>query len=117
VEDLNYKIKREKFLCEAMGICWHENFPVCDKCGEEYDVVNFHNSLPDFSTWEGFGKLFEWVKDQRWYAKLCFTVIRTGYSAYPGSVMSIPDKYIDPDIFADAVYEYLSNVAKEAKND
>ena len=103
MENLDYKIERETFLCEAMGICWHENFPVCDKCGEEYDVVDFHNSLPDFSTWEGFGKLFEWATQQDWFSvfldNFFFIDATNGLTALI--------HHIHPDRFADAVYEFI----------
>ena len=63
-------IQRDKFLTEAMGECWHvtkqrkdHQFEDCIKCGKGGLFVNNTN---DFSTWEGFGKLYNWVMEQEW---------------------------------------------------
>lgn len=55
------------------------------------------NSNIDFSTWEGFGKLWEWAKKQEWWHKEFL------YKQYMGDL-----KLIHPDRFADAVYTFLT---------
>ena len=102
---------RDKFLTEAMGECWHEQHIKNDKhiwciCGEEFTRgcdLREHIAwrVENFSTWEGFGKLWEWAPKQEWWQDwFGNNYIRIWY-------------FIDPDRFADAVYEFL----KEAGDD
>lgn len=95
--------ERNKFLTEAMGECWHEVSQrpygyylfVCKKCGTQ----STRDFSICFSTWEGFGKLWEWAKKQDWWSY--FSVCRIGY--YGG----INQDFIHPDNFADALYSFL----------
>ena len=97
--------ERDKFLTESMDKCWHE-WPkqgvvnavggcLCSKCNR------WENENNDFSTWNGFGKLWEWaIKEDWWFVFLEST----------GRFMQrefIRIEFIDPEIFADAVYEFL----------
>ena len=52
--------KRDKFLTEAMGECWHDYVKTCGccpatcaKCGADEGYTENN----DFSTWHDFGKL------------------------------------------------------------
>jgi len=62
----------------------------------------------DFLTWEGFGKLWEWAKEQEWWHPqfehwlICDWVNSKQY----GMVKS---EMVDPENFAKAVAEYLQN--------
>ena len=101
-------LERDKFLTEAMGECWHEgenNYGeiVCQRC---HRLVMEEDRL-DFSTWTGFGKLWEWAQEQDWYVKFVFDQLCSGYHPYPTSKMDIPDKFIHPDHFAGALYKFL----------
>ena len=102
--------KRDKFLKEAMDKCWREpnSWPAqhsyflykeCSKCGALYPC-----QFDDFSTWNGFGKLWTWVIERDWwdnfkYQKYC--------GAYCDIDVHIDETDIDPDRFANAVYEFL----------
>ncbi len=119
------KIERNKFLTEVMGGCWHEEYrymyDIADSPKKKalqgefsetmWDIVNNQlacekclsfwgcgNSNVDFSTWEGFGKLWEWAKQQSWWVD---------FNVYLALQDDSIVHYIHPDKFADAVYEYL----------
>jgi hypothetical protein len=105
--------ERDKFLTEQMGECWHDGEPFftnnviyCPKCHKNLKAINEEN---DFSTWEGFGKLWEWAQKQNmeWQCRFndyCFKLL-----GYRGgcSYEYIPKLIINPDRFADTVYAYL----------
>ncbi len=93
--------ERDKFLTEAMGECWHKFSGLyCIKCHayEDFDTETKRN---DFSTWEGFGKLWEWSKSQSWYKALEWRLSDTD------AVGHIAARFVDPDLFADKVYSFL----------
>ena len=62
---------KDQFIFEALkedGDCWHiwkyiNGFRKCTKCRwmpeAKQDKYNFGEHNPDFTTWEGFGKLWE----------------------------------------------------------
>jgi hypothetical protein len=98
MENLDYKIKREKFLCEAMGICWHD----VTMHGETYccnNCLEYNPKFANFSTWECFGKLFEWATQQDWFSVFVFR---------PDGEYNFPIlNLVNPDRLADEVYEFL----------
>jgi len=92
------KMSRDEFLTLKLGKCWHE-FPsglisgqYCIHCGKKLRNL-------DFSTWEGFGKLWTWAKEQEWWSRFA-----QQYSAY---FYGTKPEIVNPDRFADAVAEYL----------
>ena len=121
--------ERDKYLSEAMGECWHEftlddphlkpvdgSYGIC-KCGYRINYLHFHKHLkynPNFSTWDRFGKLWEWANRQKWWKMfLCFGV----YGDYMNGVQNlIETENINPDIFADAIYNYLKETSSESSN-
>jgi hypothetical protein len=65
---------RDQFLTEMMGECWHEwgcslklESVACIKCGESF----FDNT--DFSTPEGFFRLWNYCKEQEWWGEFIYT--------------------------------------------
>ena len=90
-----------------MGECWHEGFDMdsekavlyCENCSTHYSHIAINQQKELFSTWAGFGKLWEWAKKQDWWSY--FSVCRIGY--YGG----INQDSIHPDNFADALYSFL----------
>jgi len=111
-------IKRDAFLTEAMGKCWHEwveresglfEAEDCSKCNayKDTDTVGEHN----FSTWEGFGKLWEWAQKQGWWNYMKFIGNYTEQTTVNEFTHS--NCIIHPDRFADAVYKYLKNTKGE----
>jgi hypothetical protein len=58
----------------------------------------------NFSSWEGFGELFEFCQKQEWYSQLEEDVIYHGADSCGGW---FDITYINPDKFADTVYEFL----------
>ena len=94
--------KRDKFLTEAMGECWHQVAdPIyslhCLSCGEL--AINI-----DFSTWEGFGKLWEWSQEQDWWPDALMGPL---FGWVDIDEETIACSVIHPDLFANAIYEYL----------
>ena len=80
--------KRNKFLVEAMGMCRPPCFKKCRKV---------HSNM-DFSTWPGFGILWEWALVQDWWEKFTdenYHCCRTDLDM------------INPRKFANMVYNYL----------
>lgn len=99
-------VERDKFLTEAMGECWHEvlrpmdTIPHCKKCGIRLFLDTQDNS--DFSTWPGFGKLWEWAMQQEWFPEWI------GWAKGPGYAIAYLDiDLLHPDRFADALYNFL----------
>jgi len=103
--------EREKFLTEAMGECWHSfegsiTGRECVKCGAEFwaNEIETANKKHNFSTWEGFVKLITWIRQQEWYERF--------HVEMNESVESWRNYLINPDEFADTVYEYLKGRGK-----
>lgn len=80
------KTERDKFLTEQMGEAWYES-----KDGLGWKVWN-----DDFSTWDAFGKLWEWSQKQPFWMKMISKFHTEGFY-----------HFINPDRFANAVYDYL----------
>lgn len=72
--------ERDKHLTEAMGECWYQS-------NQTYNT--------NFSTWEGFGKLWEWSQKQEWWED------------YINNFENHSLINVNPDRFADTVYTYL----------
>jgi hypothetical protein len=90
------KEQRDKYLTEAMGECWPDFAPngFCRKC-------NCDKRFPyhiDFSTWQGFGKLLEWAKEQIWWDTF----------QYRNSPYFMDGSLVDPEEFADTLYEFIT---------
>lgn len=94
---------RDKYLTEAMG--WIE----CDRWTyyNPYSVqktCEHENCYPKqfpckYDTWQGFGTLWEWAIKQEWWAS---------FNYEPDLLIGwVKRKYINPDKFADALYEFL----------
>lgn len=121
-------IERDKFLTEYIGECWHERVCIgsglmfstyaCASCGASWGdtfTKDIKHSYPklinnNFSTWDNFGKLWNWVYDKK-VLNIC-----SGKEDFPmihiimrncefGHDLSL----INPDKFADALYEYLKD--------
>lgn len=63
-------IERDQYLSEKMGECWHDkqgkNYPPFESCSKCNKMLPNNNN---FSTWEGFGKLWEWSETQSWWGE------------------------------------------------
>lgn len=109
---MDCRTERDKFLTEAMGECWHgwrepkpkyigdARWPCT--CGENHGDIDFNN---DFSTWEGFGKLWEWVQKQEWW--ILFVDDNQTDEHGLETINGYLRRLINPDRFADAVYKFL----------
>jgi len=99
-------IVQDKFLTEVMGDYWNTYGRKvngysrrCTECGKQL--------IPDFSTWDGFGKLWAWAQKQEWWLNFCETHGAQFNGGCFGHVRAFPTKFIEPEAFAKAVYEYL----------
>ena len=120
-------MKRDKFLTEAMGekLYWLPTYE--DSSGDRmtilrsfdtYEAASAYSSKMksgdaeqrrphNFSTWQGFGKLWEWAQKQEWWSR--FVEDTTGI----GDSSLIDVDCIDPDRFADALYEFLNTLEED----
>ena len=131
-------LERDKFLTEQMDECWHCYESVhntdgwdekssdetldfkCTKCGDYQEAVHYKDHsgwavkrenyydfeswcFNNFSTWEGFGKLWEWSQKQEWWV---------GFMIDNSKIHPMKSGIINPDRFADAVYNYLKEALK-----
>lgn len=60
----------------------------------------------DFSTWGGFGELWEWSAKQDWWED--FLISLTIIKEYEGHLVDMMAIY-SPEEFADAIYVFLKN--------
>ena len=98
-----------KILIEALGTCYHDwghddewfsKFDICIKCKKIGMEVT--NDYIDFSSWDGFGILWEWANKQKWWVTFLGSDL---LSSNPFIVRL--DKIINPTKFAKAIAEYL----------
>lgn len=82
--------ERDKFLAEAMGECWYS---------PESRMSQTWGYKHNFSTWEGFGKLIEWCQQQEWHHEFISTLESEQHT--------YNHKWLKPEIFANALYEFL----------
>jgi hypothetical protein len=103
----NMKEERDKFLTEAMGICTHTwekpkgyiEGHICTRCNKYWPVKpSTPMDIINFSTWQSFGKLWEWAQRQEWW----FSFWQKDF----GIAIVQPD-LIHPDRFSNAIYEFL----------
>lgn len=106
-------LKRDKFLTEQLGECWHDVQPTkffsdgcpvsirCSKCNEPATIYN------NFSTWKDFGKLWKWAQKQTWWKKFIEPIGKIVCDCGECNDCMIDTHWIDPDIFADTIYEFL----------
>jgi hypothetical protein len=100
--------KRDKFLTEAMGECYHDfvidhsaiNPYKCKKC-DFWHGIKLQN---DFSTWKDFGKLWEWTQKQDWLEKFLRSSMPFMYQCSTDNLQI----FTHPDKFADALYDFLN---------
>ena len=126
--------EKDKYLTEVMGECWHElkaetsrvtimratGGAICTKCNEYWNYnsgtsrynsqYNRNEVFPEkvnnnFSTWGGFGKLWEWSQKQDWFPELirqtCY------YEMCRNEFSKGNDSIIHPDRFAGSIYQFL----------
>lgn len=102
-----------KYLTEAMGECWHEvsqkhiYYGGCGRCIHCKKIVSVkyqsHECVRvDFTTWTGFGKLWEWATKQDWWPD--FAQDHCWYN--PNYYVFIKCGLINPTTFAKAIYEF-----------
>jgi hypothetical protein len=111
---------RDKFMTEAMGNDWHtvgyaerdiRRGVICN-CGSNNCAGPSRNI--SLSTWQGFGKLWEWAQEQEFFLELlvfiCVDIEGKGMDiefAKAFNLDSVSCGAVNPDRFANAVYEFL----------
>lgn len=108
--------ERDKFLTEQMGECWHIGYLSvgchdairCDKCGWDFYDNN------DFSTPDGFFKLWNWCQTQDWFEYLFWNRLHKFSPSY-GKIFDYD--LIQPERFAGIVYNFITdNLPQIEKN-
>lgn len=128
-------IERDKFLTEAMGALWHgwlleEYGALPDNpdgsyggmgnqcaCGfKRENRVNWFVGLPlklghlckntDFSTPEGFFKLWNWARKQDWWTEFVKGIGYVMCDCGCGDIY-VDQHWIDPSKFASSIYSFL----------
>lgn len=117
-------MSRDKYLTEAMGLCWHEYNEDkwgCFKCGVNAYMIKGHwlgtpkgHSIfkpinPDFSTWQGFGTLWEFAIKQEWWFQFKVRNNHIPNHKLYGFNLDL----INPDKFADALFSFLKEKDKK----
>jgi len=99
-------VTRDQFLTEMMGERWHEwkgNFCTCGQIGDigsnHIDTYNIN-----FSTPEGFFKLWNFCKEQEWWEDAGLDATGIIFKVTNGKLIDI--SYIDPDTFANAIAKF-----------
>lgn len=93
-------IERDKFLTEALGLCWHKYKGYgyyCLKC-QNYKLGQGQDY--DFSDWSGFGILWEWAQKQEWWVDFLHDELHPYWEDQV-------KRLVDPTYFASAVYSFL----------
>jgi hypothetical protein len=102
-------IERDKCLVEAMG--WKHWNSIGDKHfyinHDESDIYSDPKLLPDFSTWENFGILINWLRDfsDSKYEQFKFKFMMN--SNLSGAMGHIRLSALDPDRIANSLYKQL----------
>jgi hypothetical protein len=70
----------------------------------------------NFSTWQGFGFLWGWSQGQGWWEDFLY-YMEDGYLRCncPTIMLWLAPNFIHPDLFADAVYQFLKERSYETK--
>jgi hypothetical protein len=95
--------ERDQFLTEKLGECWHiVNYGRCEKCNKvihrDRDEIDDYSLNLHFSSWDGFGKLWECCDRRRWFVHMLEKKRKSSDVFYD---------IVHPDRFADMIYEYL----------
>ena len=102
-----HEVTHSPYVFELEGISETRYKHKCS-CGagwnsiHEYDVCITRNL--DFSTWDSFGKLWEFSVKKDWWNEFACEQIETitgNYSSW------LDEEMINPSVFADKIYEFL----------
>lgn len=103
-QQLFEKVKRD-------GECWHKatQYGWCDECAKDFDNPQPDFTVPDFTTWEGFGWLWERAQEKEWWEE--FQQIHCHYGI---SYDDIRVNLINPIEFRNALMEFHGIKEEEA---
>lgn len=92
-----------KYLTKTMGECYHA-FKLIDfeyKCQCGIDSAHPTVTNNNFFTWQGFGKLFTWSKEQGWWID---------FILYHPHIVGVHAfcKILEPGVFARSIYAFLN---------
>jgi hypothetical protein len=90
-------MERDEFLTKAINPDWFDG---------SYDEA----PIIVFSSWFGFGRLWEWSRKQKWWEDFFEKTFERDVGSSlcdAGCKDSLLEDFINPDLFADAVYRYL----------
>jgi len=106
--------KRDMALVEARG----EEY--LDRMGKSIEDIAQLLREQDASTWEGFGALFTWAKEQDWWSDFLEEngmVVQKKEADDTSEAVEVfeyfPVNLMDPDEFADAIIAYLDDLDEQ----
>lgn len=111
--------ERDKFLTEAIGECWHKmhyadggwHCFTCKTEGCEDNPYQVYHQNINFSTPDGFFKLWNWSQKQEWWD--IFIMRNRGcWDDGEDNSPTINSYLINPDHFADTVNVFLKENEK-----
>jgi hypothetical protein len=104
-----------KVFCSKCGLVYRQGYKelskkvaarVAEGFVEHANTIGRQNGtfyFIDFSTPEGFFKLLDWAKEQSWWEQFLIKHCQASHYTH----IAIDIKYVNPDRFASAIYEYL----------
>lgn len=97
-------LERDKFLTEAMGDKWLTKADENPNWPPQFQARN-----NNFSTWSGFGKLWEWASKQDWWGEFVkkHGKLDCNCGCNDGSIALHFIKPKGPYNFPDEIYEFL----------
>lgn len=114
--DMYINEKRDMALAKARG----EEY--LDRMGKSIEDIARVLREQETATWEGFGALFTWAKEQDWWNDfleengMVVQKVVEGDSE-PATFEYFPVTLMDPDEFADAVLSYLDEMEEREEED
>jgi len=106
---------KDQFIFEKLEMgCWHDYEWInrvgvawqC-RCGHEaYLPIDFLIN-PDFSTWEGFGKLWEAAKEKEWWKEFLVWLRMCKFETKFHNEVEQIVEYIHPTRFRDELADFL----------
>ena len=106
--------EKDKFICEKLGICWHEwksdhaSF-TCIKCGYRCNSSETPPKNPDFTSEAGRVQLLKLIKPNKRYYHFCERYLIFSCWEHRKKIYAIPEPLMTDDTgeFRDAVFEWL----------
>lgn len=97
-----------------------------DRMGKSVEDITEILRQQDYSTWDGFGSLFQWAKEQDWWLDFLqengMVLEKKGENEDDNSTITetfeyFPVNLLDPDEFADAIVAFLDDLEEQKEKE